>query len=383
LTAKKNKKASTQSEISIVRCPDYGREKTLSAVRQAVDLLGGMQAFIKPGEQVLLKPNLLKANRPEEAVTTHPEIVRAVIRLVHEAEGIVMVGDSPGFGDLKKVCEKSGIMDVLREENAALADFDETITVKNTGRFQRFEVSRSAYEADAIINLPKFKTHGMTTITGAVKNLFGCVPGKRKVQWHFNAGINHDFFMQMIVELYALFKPRLSIMDAVIGMEGNGPGSGDPRLVGVVLAGQDAVALDVVSALVAGIDPKSLPIIRTAAASGVGQTDPDQIMIRGESPARVAIKNFRLPQAMHTEWPLPEWLRRTLKKAFTTKPVINHGRCPQCGICLAHCPQEAISLVGKRLEIQYRDCIRCFCCQEFCPRGAIIVGKGWALKMLK
>src|SRR5208283_3485780 len=142
-----NMNSNTSAEVSIVRCADYARGSIMTAVRQAVDLLGGMQAFIKPGERVLLKPNLLKANRPEEAVTTHPEVVRAVIRLVREAGGEPMVGDSPGFGDLRKVCEKAGIMDVIREESSMLVDFDETITIKNSGRFQRFEISRLAYEA--------------------------------------------------------------------------------------------------------------------------------------------------------------------------------------------------------------------------------------------
>jgi len=371
------------SNVSIVRCVDYDRERIMSAVRQAVDLLGGMRSFIRPGERVLIKPNLLKANRPEEAVTTHPEVVRAAIRLVHEADGTTVVGDSPGFGDFRKVCEKAGLMDVICEERATLVDFDELITVKNNGKFQRFEVSRQAFEADAIVNLPKFKTHGMTTLTGAVKNIFGCIPGKRKVQWHFNTGVNHELFARMLVELYVLFKPTLSIMDAVIGMEGNGPGSGDPRPIGVLIAGEDAVSVDVVSAAMVGLESKRLPVLRAALAAGVGQTRLDRITVLGEPVSSVAVKNFRLPPQAHFEWPLPEWLRSTLKNAFTTKPVIRHGLCPQCGICQSHCPQGAINAVGKRLEIRYRDCIRCFCCQEFCPRGAIIVSEGWALKILR
>jgi uncharacterized protein (DUF362 family)/Pyruvate/2-oxoacid:ferredoxin oxidoreductase delta subunit len=371
------------SEVSIVRCTDYDRDRTMAAVQQAIDLIGGMKAFVKSGERVLIKPNLLMASRPENAVTTHPEIVRAVIRLVHEAGGKALVGDSPGFGDLRNVCEKAGIMNVIREEGATLVDFDDTVTVKNTGRFQRFEVSRRAYEADAIINLPKFKTHGMTMLTGAIKNLFGCVPGKRKVQWHFNAGVNHKLFAHMLVELCALLKPRLSIMDAVIGMEGNGPGSGDPRSIGVVIAGKDAVSVDAVSAKLVGVAPERLPLLQAAATAGIGQTQFDLIRVVGEPLSSVAIGGFRLPPQMHTEWPLPEWIRRSLKDAFTTKPVIKHGLCPQCGVCMTHCPQGAISVNGKRLEIRYRDCIRCFCCQELCPRGAINIEKGWALKMVK
>ncbi len=370
------------SEVSLVRCSDYDLEKTFSAVLRAVDLLGGMKKFVNPGERVLIKPNLLKARRPDEAVTTHPEIVRAVIRLVHGAGAVAVVGDSPGMGDLRTVCEKTGILDILREEGALLAEPDEAVQVKNHGRFQRFEVSRWAYEADAIINLPKLKTHGMTLLTGAVKNLFGCIPGKRKVQWHFNTGVNHDHFMIMLVELCALLRPRLTIMDAVVGMEGNGPGSGDPRKIGVVLAGRDPVSVDAVSSALVGVAPSKLPILRAAASMPFGETELKRIRVLGVALSDVAVKRFRLPPQEHLEWSLPEWARRSLKNALTTKPLINENLCVHCGICQGHCPQGAITNTRGCLVINYRNCIRCFCCQEFCPKGAITVGKGWALKII-
>ncbi len=371
------------SAVSIIRCADYGREGTFSAIQQAVDLLGGIRAFVKSGERVLIKPNLLKASSPEAAVTTHPEVVRAVIRLVREADGAALVGDSPGMGDLRKVCEKTGILDVVSEEGATLVELDEVVQVRNHGRFQRFEIARAAYEADAIINLPKFKTHGMTTLTGAVKNLFGCVPGKRKVQWHFNTGVNHELFALMLIELCALLRPRLTIMDAVIGMEGNGPGSGDPRQIGVVIAGEDPVAVDVVSSSVVGVASEKLPVIRAAVAAGYGETRLDRIRVLGTALSGIEVKHFRLPPQAHLEWRLPEWARMVLKDALTTRPVINNISCIQCGICQSHCPQKAIEIRGEKLEIRYRDCIRCFCCQEFCPQGAITVGRGWALKFVK
>jgi uncharacterized protein (DUF362 family)/Pyruvate/2-oxoacid:ferredoxin oxidoreductase delta subunit len=370
------------SDVSLVRCADYEQKVAMTAVRQAVDLLGGMRSFVKSGDRVLIKPNLLKAKSPDAAVTTHPEIVRAVIRLVHECGGRAAVGDSPGIGDLRKVAEKAGILEVLREEGAELAEFDDAVQVKNTGRFRRFEVARAAHEAAVIINLPKLKTHGMTTLTGAVKNLFGCIPGKRKVQWHFSTGINHNLFMVMLVELYALLDPRLTIMDAVVGMEGNGPGSGDPRRVGAILASQDGVALDVVAGKLVGVAMGKLPMIKAATAAGIGETRLDRIRIIGESVEDMAVGEFRLPPQAHLEWQLPEWARRFFKTALTAKPLINHALCIQCGICQGHCPQEAIQSDGKHLYIRHRDCIRCFCCQEFCPQGAITVGKGWMLALL-
>ena len=371
------------TEVSIVRCPDYDQKTVLSSVRRAADLLGGINAFVNPGERVLLKPNLLKARPPEAAVTTHPEVVRAVIRLVHEAGAQAMVGDSPGIGDLRRVCERSGILAVVEQEGAVLADFDEAVTVKNAGRFQRFEVARAAIEADAIINLPKFKTHGMTILTGAVKNLFGCIPGKRKVQWHLSSGVDHASFMGMLVELARLLKPRLTIMDSVVGMEGNGPGSGDPRTIGVIIAGQDPVAIDVVCGDIVGVAPDVLPVVRAAFAAGFGESKLENIRIRGESLSEVLVKHFLFPPREHLEWKMPEWARRALKDALTTRPVIDDHTCIRCGICQSHCPQKAIADLDNKLVINYRNCIRCFCCQEFCPSGAITVGRGWMLNLTR
>lgn len=371
------------SAVAIKRCAEYEAVSVHAAIRQSVELLGGMTSFVKPGERVLIKPNLLKASSPHLAVTTHPEVVRAVIRLVREAGGVPLVGDSPGLGTLRNVSEKAGIAAVVNEEGASLVELDDAIAVKNVGRFQRFEIARAAMEADAIINLPKLKTHGMTTLTGAVKNLFGCIPGKRKVQWHFNTGVSHEAFSRMLVELYALLRPRLTIMDAVVAMEGNGPGSGDPRQVGLILAGQDAVAVDVIAAAIVGVQSGRLPVLQAAEAAGIGTTNARDITLLGESLSSVLVKGFKLPPQGHTEWPLPELLRSVLKDALTTKPVIDHEACIQCGICLGHCPQRAIRDGGKGLTINYRDCIRCFCCQEFCPKGAITVGTGWALKIIR
>ncbi len=372
-----------ESQVSVVRCADYDPARVLPAITQAVDLVGGIKAFIRPGDRVLIKPNLLKASSPETAVTTHPEIIRAMIRLVKNAGGHPCVGDSPGFGELRRVCEKAGVLEVIEQEGVELADMETAVRVRNKGQFHHFEIARSIHEADAVINLPKLKTHGMMTLTGAVKNVFGCIPGKRKVQWHFNAGVNREAFARMLVELSAIVKPALTVMDAVIGMEGNGPGSGDPRRIGVVMAAPDPVALDVVAGTIVGADPDTLYVIRAAAAANIGETRLKRIVVRGESLEKVRLGNFRLPPQEHLEWRLPEWGRRLLKDALTTRPVINQEMCIQCGICELHCPQKAIHRRRNRFAVEYRTCIRCFCCQEFCPRGAISVGKGWALRLAR
>ena len=369
--------------VVLARCHDYEPEKVFAAVSRSIELLGGIGSFIKPGERVLIKPNLLKGRPPDDAVTTHPEIVRAVIRLVRQAGATAMVGDSPGIGDLRKVAERSGILAVIEQEGATLATFDEAISVKGMGRFQRFEVARAAMEADAIINLPKFKTHGMTVLTGAVKNLFGCIPGKRKVQWHFNTGVDHDEFSRMLVELSCVLRPSLTVMDAVVGMEGNGPGSGDPRRIGVLIAGRDPVAVDVVAGNIVGLSPEMLPVIRAAAKAGIGVSSMENIQILGDGLSGVSVADFRLPPREHTEWQLPDWARRHLKDALTTRPIIDHQACIQCGVCRNDCPQQAICIESGKFLIDYRRCIRCFCCQEFCPQGAITVGRGWLLKLIR
>ncbi len=374
-------RSATTTTVALVQCTDYDRERTYEAVKRAVDLLGGIGAFVRPGQQVLLKPNLLKAGSPDAAVTTHPEVLRSVIRLVRSAGGDMAAGDSPGLGDLRRVAEKTGILSVLDEEGIPLADLAQPIEIRGTGRFQRFEVARITQEVDAIINLPKLKTHGMTVLTGAVKNLFGCIPGKRKVQWHFNSGVDHDAFVLMLVELSALLKPRLTIMDAIVGMEGNGPGSGDPKKIGAVLAGTDPVAVDLVAAAVVGVAPESLPVIRAAAKARIGISSLAQVRLVGDPLGDIRIRDFRLPPREHTEWSIPGWAKKGLKDALTTRPVIDHHACIRCGICQTDCPQQAISSTSRGLAIDYRRCIRCFCCQEFCPQGAITVGKGWALRL--
>lgn len=369
------------TSVALVRCRSYDGSTVLESVRRSVDLMGGMDRYVRPGAHVLLKPNLLKASRPEAAVCTHPAIVRAVIRLVRACGGRPFLGDSPGIGDLRRVAERSGILSVLEQEDVPLVPFDEPVTVKNRGRFQRFEIARPAVEADVIINLPKLKTHGMTTLTGAVKNLFGCIPGKRKVQWHFNTGVDHDAFMRMLVELMSLLRPSLTIMDAVVGMEGNGPGSGDPRAIGALLAGADPVAVDAVAGALVGAGLERLPVLRAAQAAGVGAVSLENIRIMGETVAELAIPNFRLPPQEHLEWKLPEWLRRSLKDALTTRPQIDLDACVRCGICWTDCPQQAITEMNAGPTIDHRRCIRCYCCQEFCPQGAITVGKGWLLRL--
>ena len=200
-------------EVSIIKCTDYDDAKVFTAVKEAVDLVGGITKFVKPGDVVLLKPNLLAGKSPEQGVTTHPAILRAALRLVKEAGGIMKVGDSSALGNTEKNAERAGYATICDEFGAEFVELKTPVNLKNPDGlvFKRMEVAKEAIECDTIINLPKMKTHAQMYLTLGVKNLFGCIPGKRKLQWHLSAGIDTLGFASMLIDLMALVKPKLNI----------------------------------------------------------------------------------------------------------------------------------------------------------------------------
>lgn len=370
------------SRVVVVRCSDYRDKEVYTAVSRAVDLLGGTGRFIKPGQRVLIKPNLLSAKPPELAVTTHPMVVKATIELVKKAGGIPFIGDSPAMGSLYRVAEGSGILRVVQETGAGLEPFDESVEVSPLpgSTFKKVEVARKSLEADVIINLPKIKTHSGMLLTLSVKNLFGCVVGRKKAQWHLMAGVDRDSFATMLVELYQLLRPSLTIVDGVVGMEGDGPGSGDPRQLGLILAGSDCVAIDRVICEVLGINAGELPTNRAAKKKAAGETDLSNIEILGEALERVKVHGFRLPHLVDLEGVRP-FLKGFLKEALTAKPLEDRQKCTLCLLCAGACPPEVIFPEDGRLRFDYDRCIRCFCCLEVCPEGAIEIRQGWLLRL--
>ena len=226
------------SRVSLQKLEAYNPDNTLTAVKKLLEPLGGMSAFVSPGQKVLIKPNLLSGETPDKAVTTHPEIVRAVIKLAKKAGGEVTVGDSPGSGSPESVARKSGIFDIVKEMGCQFVPFETAVTIQpKEGSQHSFEVAKEILEADVVINLPKLKTHQMMGLTCGVKNMFGAIVGLRKIRLHLQAGTDKAFFALMLLELCEALAPALTIVDAVIGMEGEGPGSGDPVPIGALLAG--------------------------------------------------------------------------------------------------------------------------------------------------
>ncbi len=185
-----------KSSVSIVGCQSYDEEEVLKGLRQAIDLIGGIEHFVQKGNRVLLKPNLLFGKAAEKAVTTHPSIVKGMIKIVREGGGIPFIGDSPSVGGLVRTAEKAGIKRVADEMNCPLVEFDRPVlSAKGVGtHFKQLEIDQAILEVDVIINLPKWKTHGNTLLTLGVKNLFGCIPGPRKALWHLRAGENRQAF---------------------------------------------------------------------------------------------------------------------------------------------------------------------------------------------
>jgi uncharacterized protein (DUF362 family)/Pyruvate/2-oxoacid:ferredoxin oxidoreductase delta subunit len=323
--------------------------------------------------RVLLKPNLLAATDLAQAVTTHPVVVGAVVELVQEAGGRVLIGDSPA-GPIKKnpgVWHKGGMVEVAERTGARLVPFDE-VTWKRV-RGNDYFIARPVFEADLVINLPKFKTHALTLFTGAVKNLFGTIPGTRKREVHCRAPGVKDFG-QTLVDVLELVQPGLSIMDGILGQEGNGPGvGGTARRYGCLAASPDPVALDTVIAGAIGCRPGEVLHLAQAHARGLGVSARETIRVEGNGRA-LDFGAVDLPKAGRF-LRLPSWVGTLLGKAIEFRPQLDAAECAGCGQCIEVCPAAAVK-AGKPPAFDLDECIGCFCCAEICPRGAITPHRG-------
>jgi uncharacterized protein (DUF362 family)/Pyruvate/2-oxoacid:ferredoxin oxidoreductase delta subunit len=363
--------------VALSRCNTYDTTEVASAVDAALAPLGGIAAFVSPGQRVLLKVNLLSRALPERAVTTHPELVRAVIRVARTAGGIVSVGDSPGGPNaaawVRRIWQDSGIGAVCAEEDVPLLLFDNARTRVSSGHgvlFDSFTIGSAVAETDVLITLPKFKTHGFMTFTGAVKNLFGCIPGLEKPQFHLKVP-DRDDFGSMLIDLMLACRPNLAIMDAIVGMEGQGPAGGSPRHIGAVLASADCVALDVIASAMAGLDPMEVYTNKAAARRGIGPRSAEEVDVVGEDWRALAPDSFALP-ALDVTARMPLWLGRRLRHWTTARPHLERSaECTRCKKCEEGCPVGAVVVRSGGPIFDHATCIRCYCCQELCPPQAI------------
>ena len=382
-----------KARVAAVPCSDYDPEKVYEAVCAGIRALGRMETFLRPEERVLVKPNLLKPAEADSAVTTHPTVLCAVLRLLQEYGCTsVRFGDSPGHDTGAHAIERLGIPTDEPVFGACLApmteevrvDFPEGMTEKE------FWFAREVTEADAVISVCKMKTHALMRMTGAVKNLFGLLCGTRKAREHVKFP-NDGLFARMLVDIHRCVRPRLHIMDAVVAMEGNGPGAGTPKKMGLLLFSADPVALDAVFCALIHMDPETVQTNVQGEAMGLGTWHGERIEVLltspdGDCPGTVMTvgafaEAFGAPD-FDAERKKPTMLARSLSMLsfFSRRPVIRAERCVHCGICVAHCPVPGKALSfrnGKDQPPVYdrKKCIRCYCCQEMCPQKAITAGR--------
>lgn len=307
-----------KARVAIVRCAEYEQESVDAAIDEAVGMFGGLASFIQPGWRVLLKPNMLRPAPADKAVTTHPSVVQRLIELVRACDAEPFIGDSPAWGSLRSALRQGGITAVAERYGVEIVDFKQQQRVENAAGqvFTHLHFDRAVLEADAIINLAKLKTHQQLLFTGSVKNLFGCVAGKRKAWWHFKAGNFENYFARMLVENYRVLKPAFTIVDAVIGMEGNGPARGDSRRFGFMLAGVDCVAIDRVACEVLGIDAQHYRIMQVARELGIDSAELRNIEVLGAPIEAVRVPGLKLPRLAPIGFSLPRVVKSTLKQQW-------------------------------------------------------------------
>lgn len=337
-----------QEKVAVVRCPNYNQKTVDKAVKKALKLLD-----FKKHKNVLIKPNVLGYFKENlEAIITHPSIVQSLLK-IFKGE----VGES-SFADTENSLKKAGywkFKPIVFEEQKLVEIKDNKAKV-----LKHFYLPKSIKHSSLVINVPKLKTHTLTKMTGAVKNLYGCIPGGIKQSYHRDT-TSEKKFSSLLIDIYQNIKPKLNIMDAIIGMEGEGPSAGKPRKVGLILASRNAVSLDIVAAKLMGFNPKSVFTIREAVKRNLASYN---VKIIGD-----------LKQVPNLKFEKPSRFKRALVKGILLgmskeKIICDKERCIKCGICMKHCPMKAISL-NPYPEIDHKKCIRCFCCIELCPEHAM------------
>lgn len=360
-----------KSRVALMTCEEYNPDLVQSVIEVGLNLVGGRELF-QPGEKILLKPNLLAADPPERAVTTHPEVFRAVGRILKGYGANLVFGDSPGIGSLTRVARKAGLLDVARELKIELADFTQAGLIHSPEGTQNrtFMIAAGVLNCDGMVSLPKLKTHGLMRMTGAIKNQFGCIPGLLKGEFHVKLPDPTDF-ARMLVDLNLALKPRLYILDGIMAMEGNGPRGGKPRPLNLLALSTDPVALDATVCRLLGLEPESIPTIVIGTEAGLGKSQPEEIAILGD---------FEWPgESLHFKTAHPPGSLTTrvgrFRQGIVPRPVIDKTRCQYCGICASCCPVKPSALDWQGPDTlptyDYQRCLRCYCCQEMCPEGAI------------
>jgi len=378
-------------EVSIRECNDYVYDDVKSSFNKMMDDLGGLEKYIKRGSKVLIKLNLLMKKRPEEATTTHPLILKVLSEELLKLGCEVIVGDSPGgpYTEkiLKGIYKTCGIDDVANEIDIKLNyDTSETKVENTEGKILKYlNVIRPVVDADHVISLCKLKTHVMATYTGGVKNLFGVIPGMSKAEYHFKMPDLKDF-TDALVDICEYVKPTLTIMDGIVGMEGEGPSAGNPRKVGLLIGSSNPYALDVVGCRIINLDPKTVPTIQRSLERKFLKNDFSDIIILGENLEDKIIKNYKIPKNRNINFvkgKVPKIFEEYITLFFTPKPSIRYKDCVKCGECARVCPAKTIDMDDRGPSINLNSCIRCYCCHELCPKKAVDIKRPFIFRYIK
>ncbi len=364
------------SQVCIMDCDSYDLGTVTAKLDAGIAHLGGWDKFVQPGQTVLLKVNLIGPKPPESAGVTHCKFVQALTRLLHGRGCRVWIGDSSGgaiagIAPTAQAFAVSGLEAVAAAEGATIKNFDREGVIEAKRASQPEEaiyLARPLFDADVVINLPKLKTHSAGIYTGAVKNVFGCIPGLRKAEYHKQAPEPREFG-RVLADIHAARPLNLHIMDAIMAMEGEGPTAGKPYPARKILFSADPLALDTVAAAMIGLSLTDIPILTAARESGLGEADLATITVTGDYSQPPRLTGFRLP-ARHGS------TRRRNNRAvirvidfLKSRPRINLQRCQQCNLCVESCPVQAIDRDSKRID--YSRCIECLCCHELCRSQAV------------
>ncbi|WP_051533851.1 DUF362 domain-containing protein [Desulfitibacter alkalitolerans] len=371
------------NRVFTYKCTGYDDTRIGPYIQQIIEDAFPNEAF--NNKTVFVKPNLLTRRVPEQAVTTHPVLVKEVCSSFAKKGAKVIIGDSPGGPNslswLKSVYNSTGMYWAAKESGAELnydlTPHNENVRIKNSHK--ELQVLKAVVDSDYLINLPKCKTHGLTVFTGGPKNLYGCIPGLIKAKYHLELA-DLDNFCELIITLNELLKPNLTIMDAIIGMEGEGPSSGTPKYLGYIIGSRNPYLVDAMAVQMIGLNPSDIPVLKLAHELGIFSLTDDSIINVGHTKKEVV--PFRVPVATRYADFSDRFAKRIPKKLLGTiykwlKPalVFSEEKCTSCRICIESCPAAALKLHNKRPKVNVKECIYCYCCQELCPKSAVSVKK--------
>lgn len=365
------------SKVVIKDCTNYEVRNVIDKINYGIELLGGWTKFLRSGMKVLLKVNLIGPKTSDSAAVTHCEFVRAVTRILKGKGCTVWIGDSSGgaiagIAPTAKAFKVSGLEAVALEEGAVIKNFDREGVVEVTrwsNPSEKMYIAKPMYDADLVINLPKFKTHTAGIYTGAVKNVFGCIPGLRKAEYHKNAP-NTLEFGEVIADINKAVKIGLHIMDGITAMQGEGPTAGDVYNAGKILISTDPLALDTIASKMIGINVEQIPILKASIKRRLGESDINSIKLYGDYNEIPALSDFNLPKNFYLQKKKDNTKSlSSVIKLLKSRPTISIKKCKKCNMCVESCPVKAIDKESKRID--YSKCIECLCCHELCLHQAI------------